>query len=449
MTSFTELSDKVKEYCLENGLVSETVYNLWISPLEAMKFENNTAYFYVKSPFQKTIIILNYEKILKEAFLNILGFEVNIEIKTEDDYIDPKENQEKSMRRQEELEKSYENAEYDFTFDTFIVGKSNQFAYATCTAVANSLKTSSEYNPLFIHGSSGLGKTHLLNAVENRMKQNNPNINIIKVSAENFSNELISAIIAKNTNSFHEKYRNADVLLIDDIQFIAGKESTQEEFFHTFNELYKLNKQIVLTSDRPPKDIKTLEDRIRTRFESGIMADISAPDFETRMAIIRRKAALLDINIPEDVAEFIANRLKTNIRQLEGAVKKFKALKTFAGSSPSIAMAQSVIRDILSDSQPTPITVEKIITEVATIYNVSSEDIRSSKRSSQIVTARKVAAYVIRQITEMSYDAIGTEFGGKDHSTIMHSIKKVEESMKKDYHLKEIVEDLINNIQNN
>ena len=221
----------------------------------------------------------------------------------------------------------------------------------------------------------------------------------------------------------------------------------QEEFFHTFNKLHAEGKQIVITSDKPPRELKTLEDRIRNRFEWGLITDISTPDFETRIAIIRRKAELLDLYIPDDVAEFIANRLKTNIRQLEGAVKKLKALKHLAGSAPSISMAQSVIKDILSDDQPVPITVEKIIAEVADVYGVSPEDIRSSKRSSQISTARKVAIYVMREITQMPLQAIGTEFNGRDHSTIVYSISNIETAMKHDEHLKQLVEDIIKNIR--
>ena len=303
------------------------------------------------------------------------------------------------------------------------------------------------YNPLFIYGPSGLGKTHLITATANEMKRNNDKLKIVYVTGETFASEIINAIHTKSTAAFHDKYRSADVLLVDDIQFIAGKDSTQEEFFHTFNALYQDGKQIVLTSDRPPKAIKTLEDRIRSRFESGLIADISTPDFETRMAIIKRKAELLELKIPDDVAQFIANKIKTNIRQLEGAVKKLKALNHYAGSLPTISMAQSVIRDILNDDQPLPITVEKIIAEVANVYGVTPEDIRSTKRSSQISIARKVAVYVVREITQMPLASIGTEFGGRDHSTIVYAVNNVSASIKKDAHLKELVEDIIKNIK--
>ena len=267
------------------------------------------------------------------------------------------------------------------------------------------------------------------------------------ITSETFGNDLINALNTKVISDFHEKYRTADILLIDDIQFFAHKERMQEEFFNTFYKLHSEGKQIVITSDKPPKELVTLEERLRTRFEGGLIADISVPDFETRIAIIKRKAELLDLNIPGEVAEFMANRLKSNIRQLEGAVKKLKALKHLAGSSPSISMAQSVIRDILTDDQPIPITVEKIISEVATVYGVSPEDIRSNKRSSQISTARKVAIYVVRDITQMPLASIGHEFGGREHSTIVYAINNISEALKKDINLNTLVSDIIKNIK--
>lgn len=448
MNSFQEAFEFAIKYIAENGNISDAAMNLWIKTIEAKELKDNKAILYVPSEFQKGIITTTYQNLLEESLKAVMGFPIEIEIKTDAD-IKPTEpvDIDKLEDMQIELQRSFSNAEYDYTFDTFIVGRSNEFAYAACTAVAKS-GNGRIYNPLFIHGPSGLGKTHLLTAIANELKEYNPNKKIIYVSGETFANELIDAIkMKKDTSQFHEKYRNTDVLLVDDVQFIAGKESTQEEFFHTFNELHKLGHQIVLTSDRPPKDIKTLEDRIKTRFESGLIADVSIPDFETRIAIIKRKAELLELVIPDDVAEFIANRLKNNIRQLEGAVKKLKALKHLAGSSPSMAMAQTVIRDILVDDQPIPITVEKIIGEVANIYGVSPADIRSNKRSSQISTARKVATYAVREITQMSLVAIGTEFGGRDHSTIVYAINNIEENLKKDAHLREIVEDLIKNIR--
>ena len=447
MKSFVEVFDKVKEYCakkVEAGKLTDVAYRLWILNLKPVKLDGNEAVFNVQSEFQKDVILKNYEKILKEAFMEVLGFEVELKIIPEEN---EDEDDNSPVEKKKELEQSFSNAEYDYTFDTFIVGHSNEFAHAASIAVAKN--PGSAYNPLFIHGSSGLGKTHLLSAISNQIKADRPDTNIIYVTGETFTNELINAIQQKkDTSQFHQKYRSADVLLVDDVQFIAGKDSTQEEFFHTFNELHKIGKQIVLTSDRPPKDIKTLEDRIRTRFEWGLIADISLPDFETRVAIVRRKAELLDLKIPDDVSEYIANHLKTNIRQLEGCVKKLKASKHLVGTPPSIAQAENAIREILSDDSPAPITFERILNEVASVYGISPEEILSKKRNKIISLARKVSCYIIKEITMMSYMAIGLEMGGRDHSTIMYYHDDITAAMAKDPRLKETIEDIISNIQN-
>ncbi|MBQ8687109.1 MAG: chromosomal replication initiator protein DnaA [Ruminococcus sp.] len=453
MNSFEDVFARVKEYCLKEGGLSEVAVNLWIGALNPLSLSGSIAAFTVQSDFQRNIVLQHYEELLKEAFQAILGFPVEMIIQVvepKDDYpmmgrdASPK-NAEEIDRRHASLEKSLEGANYEYTFSTFIVGRSNEFAYAACTAVAK--EPGKNYNPLFVYGPSGLGKTHLMHAIAHEVKQNHPDYNIIYVTSEEFGNDFIRGINENNMISFHEKYRSADVLLIDDIQFFSNKESMQEEFFHTFNKLHAEGKQIVITSDKPPRELKTLEDRIRTRFEWGLITDITTPDFETRIAIIRRKAELLDLVIPDDVSEFIANRLKANIRQLEGAVKKLKALKHLAGSPPSISMAQSVIKDILNDDQPIPITVEKIIMEVADVYGVTPEEIRSSKRSSQISTARKVAVYVVREITQMPLQSIGTEFGGRDHSTIVYAINNIEAGMKRDSNLNQLVSDIIKNIR--
>ena len=452
MNSFDDVFSHVKQYCLKEGEIPEVAVKLWIDTLTPVKLDGSIAYFTVQSDFQKSVTMSNYGDLLKEAFHNILGFDVDIQIQVVDDTTESIAAEEKKpknyddlVRRHEELEHSFEEAAYEYTFDTFIVGSSTEFAHAACNAVAKDPGKS--YNPLFIYGPSGLGKTHLMHAIAHEVHLNHPEYQIIYVTSEEFGNDFISSINDGDTARFHDKFRNADLLLIDDIQFFSNKERMQEEFFHTFNKLHAEGKQIVITSDKPPKELQTLEERIRNRFEWGLITDITTPDLETRIAIIRRKAELLNLFIPEDVTEFIANRLKNNIRQLEGAVKKLKALKHLAGSAPSISMAQSVIRDILSDDQPVPITVEKIIAEVADVYGVTPEDIRSTKRSSQISTARKVAVYVVREITQMPLQAIGTEFGGRDHSTIVYSISNVESLMKRDEHFKQLVEDTIKNIR--
>lgn len=447
MNSFEEVFNLVIDYCREVGEIGDVAIKLWIKTLTPVGLEGNTAIFQVDSDFQRGVVMQNYGDLLERALKATLGFDVKLDIKIpEEMQLNKPVDIEELEEKQHQLEKSYEYAKYDYTFDTFIVGSSNEFAYAACKAVADG-GGGIVYNPLFIYGPSGLGKTHLITATANEMKKKNANLNIIYVTGETFSSEIINAIQTNSTTQFHDKYRNADVLLVDDIQFIAGKNSTQEEFFHTFNALYQDGKQIVLTSDRPPKAIKTLEDRIRSRFESGLIADINTPDFETRMAIINRKAELLDLKIPDDVAQFIANKLKSNIRQLEGAVKKLKALNHYAGSQPSISMAQSVTRDILNDDKPLPITVEKIIAEVANLYGVTPEDIRSTKRAAAVSNARKIAIYVVREITNMPLASIGVEFGGRDHSTIVYAVSNVSENIKKDPHLKELVDDLIKNIK--
>lgn len=455
MESFIEVFNLVKENIKEQ--ISEVAYNCWISFIEPVSFSDNKAVIYIKTTFQKDILEKQYLEKIQTAFVEVLGFPIEIVIATEEDisnYIKPSESESERSRnapieREEmvaEIPATEEfNKTYEYTFETFIVGSSNNFAYAACKAITTNQAGS--YNPLFIYGPSGLGKTHLLMAIKNEYAKQYPNKTIISISSEVFTNELIASISNKNVASFHNKYRKADVLLVDDIQFIAGKERTQEEFFHTFNELYHDGRQIVLTSDRPPKDIKTLEDRLKTRFEWGLLTDISIPDFETRIAIIHRKADLLQIKIPPEVAEFIANKIKSNIRQLEGAVKKIKANKLLLGVSPSLSSVQTVVKEILNDHQPTPITVEKIIEEVSKTYSVSPEDIRSSKRSASIALARQASIYIVREITGLALVPIGEEFGGRDHSTIVYSLRQFEKTLENDNRQKEIVDDIIKNIR--
>lgn len=452
MNSFTELFDNVKKYCLENGKIPAIGIKTWIDPLTPVNFDGSNAIFSVGTEFQKNIVMGTYASVLTDAFLNLLGLNVNIIINVESDSPEtpaPVPTEAELEQKNAELEKTYKFANYDYTFDTFIEGPSNSFALACSKSVAKNCGEHeiSGYNPLFIYGPSGMGKTHLITAIANEVRNTRPEYNIVYTTSETFGNDLIAAIQKNQISDFHEKYRNADMLLIDDIQFLAGKERMQEEFFHTFYKLHQEGKQIVITSDKPPKELITLEARLRTRFEGGLIADISAPDFETRLAIITRKSELLDLKMPSEVSEFMANRLKSNIRQLEGAVIRLKALNHFAGSPITISMAQSVIRDVLTDEQPIPITVEKIINEVSTVYGVSPDDLRSNKRSQQISIARKVAIYVVREITDMPLASIGTEFGGRDHSTIVYSVNSVVAAIQKDANLNNLVNDIIKNIR--
>ncbi|MBQ1339351.1 MAG: chromosomal replication initiator protein DnaA [Ruminococcus sp.] len=450
MNSFEEVFENVKQYCLQKNIPAIAI-TTWIDQMKPVSFNGTDAVFIVQTDFQRDIVFNKYGDILKEAFYNILGFEVNIIINSETDESNKIKvpTDDELEQKHAELEKTYKFANYDYTFDTFIEGRSNEFALACSKAVAKNcgVKAVPDYNPLFIYGPSGMGKTHLITAIANEVRKNNPDFNIVYVTSETFGSDLVNAINNGLISDFHDKYRNADILLIDDIQFFSGKERMQEEFFHTFYKLHQDGRQIVITSDKPPKELLTLEERLRTRFEGGLIADISAPDYETRLAIINRKSELLELKMPSEVAEFMANRLKSNIRQLEGAVVRLKALNHFAGSPITISMAQSVIRDVLTDEQPIPITVEKIISEVSTVYGVSAEDIRSNKRSSQISIARKVAIFVVREITGMPLASIGTEFGGRDHSTIVYSVTSVSDAMEKDSNLKNLVDDIIKNIR--
>jgi len=436
LSDMEEVFFHVGEFCKRR--ISEVSYTLWLKDLKPVSFSGSTVYLKANSEFKRKIIQEKHSDLLKEAYEEVIGFDVIINISSDD--CSGEEAAPGSVQKNGE-------PEYEYTFDSFIVGNSNKFAHAASLAVA--ANPSNAYNPLFIYGSSGLGKTHLLTAVCKEIQKTFPAKNQIFVHGEAFTNELIEAITKQTTAQFHNKYRSADVLLVDDIQFIAGKERTQEEFFHTFNFLYQDSKQIILTSDRPPKEIKTLEERLRTRFEWGLLADIQPPDFETRTAIVKRKAEQLELDVPTEVAEYIANRLKNNIRQLEGAVNKMKAYKILQGQPPSIMVAQASIRDVLSDNQPLPVTIERIISEVARTFNVSSADIRSNKRNANISSARQVSAYIVKEITHISLAAIGQEFGNRDHSTMVYAVQQVEKNMAKDFSYKEMVEDIINNIRSN
>ena len=431
MDSFAEIWQLVQQE-LKNQ-VTEVAYNVWLSPLEFVKFENNTVYLSI-SEFKKNIIADKFMKSLTAAIEKILGFSVDIVFLVPGDV----KTQEKSGSDNDQT------FEHDYTFDNFITGPSNRFAHAAALNVAN--YTRINYNPLFIYGHSGLGKTHLLLAIMNEIKQQRPDAKIIYTSGELFTNEFIYYIGNHNTYAFHEKYRNCDVLLVDDIQFIAKTETTQEEFFHTFNALKNNGSQIVLTSDRPPREMMTLEERLRTRFESGLIADIQPPTLETRMAIVKKKSDDLNIILNDDVVKFIAENIKKNIRQLEGIVKKIAAYRDVEGTVPSIAVAKRAISDIINDSQPTPVTVENIINEVARTFDVSPADIRSSKKSANISLARQVAIYIVERVTGLSLKAIGSEFGNQHHSTIIYSLKESKAKIEKDVALKATVDDIIKNI---
>ena len=435
MDSFSEAWGIICEYC--KSKMTEVAYKTWISKIEPVNldFAQGKAILMVPADFHRQTLLRGYMKLLNDAFASVFGEGIEI------CFIIPEE----ENKAESEANEIISDEDYEYTFETFIVGSSNKFAHAASLAVAQN--PGKAYNPLFIYGNSGLGKTHLLYAIRNEIIKTTPSKTITYAKGDDFTNEFIESLQKATTSEFRQKYRNSNVLLVDDIQFIGGKERTQEEFFHTFNTLREANCQIVLTSDRPPKEIKTLEDRLRSRFESGLLADIQPPDYETRMAIIRRKAELLEFNLPDDVTEYIATRLKSNIRQLEGVVKKLKAKNQLYGEKITINIAQKTISDILNNDQPPPLTVEKIIDEVAHTRGVTSDDIRSSKRNSNISIARQIAIYAVREITSLSMKSIGDEFGGRDHSTIVYAINQIERNMEKDSKLKSTVDDIIKNIR--
>ncbi len=437
MESFSDLFYQVMLLCKADPEIADVTYNLFFSDLEPVGFRDDTAIMATPSEFKQGILFSKYSDLIAANFKRLLGFDVKTEIAVKQ--IPPKEPDEF-----EELP-IIKDKNDEFTFENFVVGSQNKFAYAACQRVAKDPGTI--YNPLFIYGRSGLGKTHLLMATKNEIQRNNPDAIIRYTTSENFTNDLVSFLAQKNMDEFHNKYRSVDVLLIDDVQFLQNKLGFQEEFFHTFNALTQVNKQVILTSDRPPKEIDTLTDRLRNRFESGLLADIQPPDTETRMAIVKKKAQQYNLNLSPQVVQYIAEKLKNNIRQLEGAVKKIFAMSLLSGGDPTIEIAEEAIRDIQTDNMPVGVKTEKIIEYIANFYGVTAADITSNKKNANVSIARQVAVYVLREITGQTLQAIGEAVGGKNHSTVNYSINAVEAKMREEPAFKNTVFEIINNLQ--
>ena len=423
--------------------ISEVTFNCFLKDLVPVMLNEGEFIVSISDPYKKGVVEEIYQTKLNDAVTLVMGVPMTARVVLEED-------EEKILMAEQQSEGlSFEDF---FTFKNFIVGSTNRFAHAAALAVAEAQIPQPTFNPLVIYGPSGVGKTHLMLAIKNHIKNKFPHKNVVFVRGEEFTNKFIEALNQGKLGlpiieEFRTNYRSADVLLIDDIHFIAGKESTQEEFFNTFNALYQNGKQIVVTLDRPVKEIKTLDERIRSRLEGGFYGDITPPDFETRVGIINKKAEQSGIKLEENLVYYIAEHIKTNTRQLEGVVKKLQAYITLQNKIPNITIVQSFIRDIISDDKPEPIKVENIIMEVARTYNVSEADILSNRRTAQLVIARQVAMYIARETTDLSYKMIGASFG-KDHTTVLYNVNRVEEFLKDKPYQKELVEDIIKNLRN-
>ena len=451
MNSFDEVFEQTKLYITKQGLINDIALRTWIDPLVPVKLDGQNAVFDVETEFQQGIINSTYKDKLEKALEEVMGFPTRLVVNVNPRVVeaepagsghvpDPGELDEKHA----ELKRSYEFAEYDYTFDTFIVGRSNEFAYAACKAVATD-QGSQSYNPLFIYGPSGLGKTHLVTAIRLEINRRSPDKNVIYVTGESFGNELIKAIGQRDTSLFHDKYRNADVLIVDDIQFFSGKEQMQEEFFHTFNKLHSEGKQIVITSDKPPKEMETLTERLRTRFEMGLPVDIQIPTYETKMAILNKKCDMKGLDIPADVKDFIATHIKSNIRELEGSLTKLSFYSNLTHEKITLPVAQEALKDLISPESSREITPDLIVKIVADHFNLTPDAILSQSRNAELNYARQIVMYLCRQMTTATQKQIG-DLLGRDHSTIKHGADKIAKDILTDSSTRDTVNVLIKKI---
>lgn len=430
--------------------LSEVSFNTWIKSCEPISLSSDTLKISVPNSFTQDILDKRYKDLVANSIKAVCSKLYNIEfVIASEAYIkeDIKKTEKtpsKSIVVNDEMSSTL-NPKY--TFNSFVIGNSNRFAHAASLAVAEA--PAKAYNPLFIYGGVGLGKTHLMHAIGHYILDGNPNAKVVYVSSEKFTNELINAIKDDRNEEFRKKYRNVDVLLIDDIQFIAGKERTQEEFFHTFNELHDANKQIILSSDRPPKEIPTLEDRLRSRFEWGLIADIQVPDFETRMAILKKKADVEKLNVANEVMVYIATKIKSNIRELEGALIRIVAYSSLTNKEITVDLASEALKDIISKKQGKNITISIIQDIVASYFNLRIEDLKSQRRTRNIAYPRQIAMYLSRKLTDMSLPKIGEEFGGRDHTTVIHAYEKISENLNTDESLQHTIEDITKKLTQN
>jgi chromosomal replication initiator protein len=430
--------------------LSEVSFNTWIKSCEPISISSDTLKISVPNSFTQDILDKRYKDLVVNSIKAVCSKSYKIEFIIMSDNYDKEENKNNSNQASKSIVVNDEMSSTlnpKYTFSSFVIGNSNRFAHAASLAVAES--PAKAYNPLFIYGGVGLGKTHLMHAIGHYILASNPNAKVVYVSSEKFTNELINAIKDDKNEEFRNKYRNVDILLIDDIQFIAGKERTQEEFFHTFNELHDANKQIILSSDRPPKEIPTLEDRLRSRFEWGLIADIQVPDFETRMAILKKKADVENLNVANEVMGYIATKIKSNIRELEGALIRIIAYSSLTNREVTVDLATEALKDIISKKQGKHVTIDSIQDVVSSYFNLRVEDLKSQRRTRNVAYPRQIAMYLSRKLTDMSLPKIGEEFGGRDHTTVIHAYEKISGNLKTDDSLQHTINDITKKVTQN
>ncbi|MCE4982549.1 chromosomal replication initiator protein DnaA [Staphylococcus epidermidis] len=446
-----EIWDKVLEIAQER--ISNTSYQTFIKDTQLYSLKNDEAIILVSLPFNASWLNQRYSEIMQAIIYDVIGYEVKPHFISEDELasynnVNTQEVQEPQVQHSSIDDKTWGKEQFNIhnTFDTFVIGPGNRFPHAASLAVAEA--PAEAYNPLFIYGGVGLGKTHLMHAIGHHVLSNKPNAKVIYTSSEKFTNEFIKSIRDNETEAFREKYRKIDVLLIDDIQFIQNKEQTQEEFFHTFNELHQNNKQIVISSDRPPKEIAKLEDRLRSRFEWGLIVDITPPDYETRMAILQKKIEEENLDIPPEALNYIANQIQSNIRELEGALTRLLAYSKLQGKPITTELTAEALKDIIQSPKSKKITIQDIQKIVGQYYSVRIEDFSAKKRTKSIAYPRQIAMYLSRELTDFSLPKIGEEFGGRDHTTVIHAHEKIANDIKSDPTFKQEVENLEKEIRN-
>lgn len=445
MQNIQELWKEILQQISEK--LSKPSFDTWFKDTKALRFNNNTITISVPNDFIKDWLDKNYKTLIEDTLYDFTGTRIQANLTTSESVEQPEQQKVTPKISVQTANDDCRNAlNPKYVFETFVIGTGNRFAHAAALAVAEAPAKS--YNPLFLYGGVGLGKTHLMHAIGHFVLDHNPDANVVYLSSEKFTNEFINAIRDNSTDEFRNKYRNVDVLLIDDIQFLAGKESTQEEFFHTFNTLHEANKQIVISSDRPPKEIPTLEDRLRSRFEWGLITDIQPPDLETRIAILQKKAKADNLDIPSEVMVYIANQINTNIRELEGALIRVVAYSSLINQDMTVELAAEALKDIIPSARPQKVTIYDIQKIICDFYGIKIEELKGRKRNRSVVLPRQIAMYLSRELTDLSLPKIGEEFGGKDHTTVIHAHEKIQSMLRTDRNIQKSVQELTSRIKN-